>query len=188
MVVCTNCGNQAGEGAVFCDQCGARLPGPEAAAPAPAATPTGGSVICTACGAGNVPGEAFCDYCGSPLEAPVPTAEAVPELEPVSTEAELEVAPEPVVEEEAQPEPGLAEVRPARDEATEEADGLRGVPLASRLAGRVEVVPRRRRARGRDRGARGEEEQRRQRGVALHADDDRREAARRKAHSRRVRP
>ena len=112
MVVCTNCGNQAGEGAVFCDQCGARLPGPEAAAPAPAATPTGGSVICTACGAGNVPGEAFCDYCGSPLEAPAPTAEAVPELEPVSTEVELEVAPEPVVEEEAQPEPVAEEAAP----------------------------------------------------------------------------
>jgi hypothetical protein len=52
-------------------------------------------VICPACGAGNVPGEAFCDFCGSPLEAPVPAAEAVPELEAVSTEAELDVEPAP---------------------------------------------------------------------------------------------
>ena len=76
MAICPNCGNQTGEGAVFCDQCGARLPQPEAAAPEAAPAPAAGSVICTACGAGNVPGEAFCDFCGSPLEAPVPTAEA----------------------------------------------------------------------------------------------------------------
>jgi uncharacterized OB-fold protein len=66
-------------------------------------------VICPACGAGNVPGEAFCDYCGSPLDAPVPTAEAAPELEPVSTEAELEAAPEPAVEEVAPAEEPAAE-------------------------------------------------------------------------------
>jgi hypothetical protein len=75
-------------------------------------------VICPACGAGNVPGEAFCDYCGSPLEAPVPTAEVVPELEPVSSEAELEVVPEPAppVEEPAppveEPAPSEAEAKP----------------------------------------------------------------------------
>jgi hypothetical protein len=50
-----------------------------------------------------VPGEAFCDFCGSPLEAPVPTAEPTPELEPVSTEAELEAVPEPKAEAEAAP-------------------------------------------------------------------------------------
>jgi hypothetical protein len=54
-----------------------------------------------------VPGEAFCDYCGSPLEAPVPSAEAAPELEPVSTEAELEAAAEP-----AAPEAEEAPVEP----------------------------------------------------------------------------
>jgi predicted amidophosphoribosyltransferase len=103
MAVCPNCGNQTGEGAVFCDQCGTRLPAPEAAVSEPAPAPAAGSVICPACGAGNVPGEAFCDYCGSPLEAPVPTAEVVPELEPVSSEAELEIvpAPAPPVEESA---------------------------------------------------------------------------------------
>lgn len=92
MVTCPNCGNQASEGAIFCDQCGARLPLPEAApaaapvaepvpavvpeataAPQAAPAPASGSVICPACGAGNVPGEAFCDYCGSPLAAPVPS-------------------------------------------------------------------------------------------------------------------
>ncbi len=108
MAICPNCGNQPGEGAVFCDKCGTRLPTPEAATPELAPAPAGGSVICPACGAGNVPGEAFCDFCGSPLEAPVPTVEAVPELEPVSMEAELEVTPaaavpeaEPVVTEAA---------------------------------------------------------------------------------------
>jgi hypothetical protein len=103
MATCPNCGNQTGEGAVFCDQCGARIPKPEAAAPAPAPAPAGGSMICAACGAGNVPGEAFCDFCGSPLEAPVPTAEPTPELEPVSGEAELEVTPAPAAEPETAP-------------------------------------------------------------------------------------
>jgi predicted amidophosphoribosyltransferase len=101
MAVCPNCGNQTGEGAVFCDRCGTRLPEPEAVVPAAAPAPAGGSVICPACGAGNVPGEAFCDFCGSPLAAPVPTAEPVPELEPVSSEAGLVVtpaAPAPAVE------------------------------------------------------------------------------------------
>ena len=101
MAICPNCGNQAGEGAVFCDQCGTRLPAPEPAVPEPAPAPAGGSVICPACGAGNVPGEAFCDFCGSPLEAPAPTAEAVPELEPVSSEAELEIEAEPAAAEPA---------------------------------------------------------------------------------------
>jgi len=103
MATCPNCGSTTSEGAIFCDQCGTRLPQPEAAAPAAAPVPAGGSVICPACGAGNVPGEAFCDFCGSPLEPPVPTAEAVPDLEPVSQEAELEVATEPAPAAEAPP-------------------------------------------------------------------------------------
>lgn len=111
MANCPNCGNQVGEGAVFCDQCGTRLLQPEAAVPEPAAPPAGGSVICPACGAGNVPGEAFCDYCGSPMEPPVPTVEEVPELEAVSSEAELEEAPAEV-EEPAPPEAAQAEEKP----------------------------------------------------------------------------
>ena len=91
MAICPNCGNQTGETAVFCDQCGTRLPQPEVAAAEPAAAPAGGSVICPACGAGNVPGEAFCDFCGTPLDAPVPSAEPVPEMEPVSSAEELEI-------------------------------------------------------------------------------------------------
>jgi hypothetical protein len=111
MAVCPNCGNQTGEGAIFCDRCGTRLPAPEAAVPEPAPAPDAGSVICPACGAGNVPGEAFCDYCGSPLEAPVPTAETVPDLEPVSSEAELEVVTEPAPPAE-EPAPSEAESKP----------------------------------------------------------------------------
>ncbi|MFN2129564.1 MAG: zinc-ribbon domain-containing protein, partial [Anaerolineae bacterium] len=30
MPVCPNCGNQAAENAIFCDQCGTRLPAVEA--------------------------------------------------------------------------------------------------------------------------------------------------------------
>jgi predicted amidophosphoribosyltransferase len=108
MAICPNCGNQTGEGAVFCDQCGTRLTQPEVAAPEAAPAPAAASVICPACGAGNVPGEAFCDFCGSPLDAPVPTAEAVPELEPVASEAELEVATAP-----AEPELEEAPAEPA---------------------------------------------------------------------------
>ncbi len=96
MAVCPNCGNQTGEGAIFCDQCGARLPRPEAAAPTPA--PAGGSVICPTCNAPNVPGEAFCDYCGSPLAAPEPVSEVAPPPAPA------EVTAPPV----AEPAPGIA--------------------------------------------------------------------------------
>lgn len=112
MANCPNCGNQVGEGAVFCDQCGTRLQQPEVATPEAAAAPAGGSVICPTCGAGNVPGEAFCDYCGSPMEPPVPTVEEVPELEPVSGETELEAAPAPE-EEPVQPVVADAEEKPA---------------------------------------------------------------------------
>ncbi len=126
MVTCPNCGNQASEGAIFCDQCGARLPVAEAEpasatvpAPLPASIPASvaeagsspetapvpgsGSVICPACGAGNVPGEAFCDYCGSPLDAPVPTTEEAPAGEaPAEAPAQPEAAGQP--EAPAQPE------------------------------------------------------------------------------------
>lgn len=116
MATCPNCGNTTSEGAIFCDQCGTRLPQPEAAAPEAAPAPAGGSVICPACGAGNVPGEAFCDFCGSPLEPPVPTVEAVPDLEPVSQEAELEVATEPEAPPVAAAAPPAAEAAPPGEE------------------------------------------------------------------------
>lgn len=108
MTACPNCGHEAAEGALFCDQCGTRIPVPEAAASEAPPAPAGGSVICPACGAGNVPGEAFCDYCGSPLEAPVPAAEAVAEAvaEPESTDVE------PAVVAEAPAEAPLVEGKP----------------------------------------------------------------------------
>jgi len=109
MPACPNCNNQVGEGAVFCDQCGTRMPAPEAATPAPTPGPTGGSVICPACGAGNMPGEAFCDFCGSPLEAPVPTVDEVPE-------------PEVVAEPEAK---GAQEAPPPEEKATCQACGAK---------------------------------------------------------------
>ena len=109
MANCPNCGNTTGEGAIFCDQCGTRLSQPEAAAPEAAPAPAGGSMICPSCGAGNVPGEAFCDFCGSPLDAPVPTVQEEPELEPVSREAELEVATEPAAPPAEEAAPAAAE-------------------------------------------------------------------------------
>lgn len=99
MPVCANCGNQAGEGAVFCDQCGARLPTASTASDGPQATArAAATVICSACGAGNVPGEAYCDFCGSPLEQPLPAPEAEPVQlpapvgEPTEVEAPAAVA------------------------------------------------------------------------------------------------
>ena len=130
MPTCPNCGNQAAENAVFCDQCGARLPAlapeplPGSGQPGVAVEPIAGGVpegvlICPDCGAENVPGELFCDVCGNPLEAPAPVAasavaEAVvePVVEPVIAEV---VAAETIVEEiVAAPVPAAAPA-PAQD-------------------------------------------------------------------------
>lgn len=90
MTVCPNCGNEAQDTAVFCDQCGTRLKEPEIAAaavaetapPAPdVAEPEG--VRCAACGYPNVPGELFCENCGVPLEAPEPEPAVAVAAEPV---------------------------------------------------------------------------------------------------------
>jgi predicted amidophosphoribosyltransferase len=107
MPVCPNCGNQAAENAIFCDQCGTRLPAAveaaveTAVAPEVESTPGGvpeGVLICPSCGAENVPGEVFCDACGEPLEAPEPVpSEAVPEPE-VAAVVEAEVVVEAVPE------------------------------------------------------------------------------------------
>lgn len=121
MKLCPNCGNQAADHAIFCDQCGTRLPDQTAqAVEAPAVEPeetvmyTPGSipeevVICPACGAENVPGEIFCDACGEPLASPEPVVveEEVIEEAPVAeaiVEAvvdEIPVPAEVVPEEEA---------------------------------------------------------------------------------------
>jgi predicted amidophosphoribosyltransferase len=111
MAICPNCGNKTGESAIFCDQCGTRLPAAGAPAEAPAVVSEApASVICAACGAANVPGEAFCDACGAPLEAPEPTAVEAP---PVAEEAE---APAPV-----EVPPALTEAPPAVSGAVPEA-------------------------------------------------------------------
>jgi len=113
MTTCPNCGNKTGEGAIFCDRCGARLPKAEAAvASVPAAVAAGGSVICPACGAGNVPGEAFCEFCGAPLAAPVP--DSLPPAAAGGTEGGAEAAPAPTPEPTpaAAPEPAPAPATP----------------------------------------------------------------------------
>ncbi len=111
MPVCPNCGNQAGEGAVFCDQCGARLPVPDVSVEQ-GSVPAAASVICPACGAGNVPGEAYCDFCGSPLEQPMPEAKA-----------ELIEAPETEVQPDSEEEVGAEASAPEEPLATAEPVG-----------------------------------------------------------------
>lgn len=106
MIKCPNCGNEATDDAVFCDQCGTRLKpaadseapaapslseAPEAAptaAPAPQPSPQAAPQAappppapepagrCPDCGALNTPGELYCSECGAPLEAPQPEAQA----------------------------------------------------------------------------------------------------------------
>ena len=114
MPVCPNCGNQAADTAIFCDQCGTRMPTAGATAPAgtiAAAVPEGGIpadiIACPVCGAENVPGEVFCDACGEPLETPEPVVTEAAAGEPavdvvVAEEADVAVEAEIVVE--AEPE------------------------------------------------------------------------------------
>jgi predicted amidophosphoribosyltransferase len=125
MPVCPNCGNQAAENAIFCDQCGTRLPVAAAEPAAPTvvveAEATAGGVpegvlICPNCGAENVPGEVFCDVCGEPLAAPEPIPSAAVAAEPeVVPEVELEpvLDAEPALEVETVLEVAEAEVEPA---------------------------------------------------------------------------
>jgi len=88
MKICTNCGNQSPDDAIFCDQCGRRLElgGPQAAGQpaiestearqAPEEAPAAGR--CPDCGARNTPGEMYCAECGAALQAPEPEATAAP--------------------------------------------------------------------------------------------------------------
>ncbi len=100
MRFCPNCGNQVSDKAIFCDQCGTRLPPveeqpspePTQAPPAPGGVPEG-VLICPNCGAENVPGEMFCDACGEPLEPPTPAVEEV-----AAVEAEVEATVQAVEE------------------------------------------------------------------------------------------
>jgi len=110
---CPNCGNVTQTDAVFCDQCGTRLPSQEPVAPvaaAPVSAPeiapvaplapsapvpdpapvqpealvASSGVTCPGCGASNTPGEIFCSECGAPLAEPEPQ---VATLEPVQAPA-----------------------------------------------------------------------------------------------------
>jgi len=110
---CPQCGAAAIPGEAFCDNCGASLAEPEVVAtpqatPTPAAASTSPDLVqCPACGEDNLPGSKFCSNCGFNMDEPA---------EPV---AEVEVTPEPVVEEavaevEAEVEPAVVEeVEPA---------------------------------------------------------------------------
>jgi len=77
MPVCSNCGSQQPDGAVFCDECGAGL-----GEAAPAQTPPPMGVACPVCGAPVVPGEPFCDHCGAALGAAPPQTVAPAQSSP----------------------------------------------------------------------------------------------------------
>lgn len=81
VIICPNCKNQMPDTAVFCDNCGTKLPA-AASAPAPASAPAGGTT-CPSCGAQVIPGQAFCDNCGASLvgvqpATPIPTPRPQP--------------------------------------------------------------------------------------------------------------
>ncbi len=88
MTICSTCGAQNPDGAIFCDECGASLkspdPQPVIQSPAPqvqlppAAVAMPGAKNCPVCGAPAQPGGLFCENCGASLasEAPQPPAAA----------------------------------------------------------------------------------------------------------------
>ena len=87
--LCPSCGTQTEPGAMFCDNCGAKLeaPMPAAVASAPTPNPQAG-ITCPSCGHLNAPGSAFCENCGQalaqpPAPAPAPAADAVAAPSPV---------------------------------------------------------------------------------------------------------
>ncbi len=106
---CPNCGNEAQEDAVFCDQCGTRLRQPEAAAPtqveapapqaastspAPAPVAAPATNVCPNCGANNTPGEMFCSECGTRLSALQPEPAAVAERAAPAVRTDPNTCPE----------------------------------------------------------------------------------------------
>ena len=99
---CPNCGNEAQEDAVFCDQCGTRLRQPEAAAPARPATagPEGGA------GGADLRNRVVAEAAPqvSAEEAPAAAKEAAPPSSPP-----VEVAPPPLEEVEEVPASAVTE-------------------------------------------------------------------------------
>lgn len=64
-IICPNCGEKNGEGALFCEKCGTRL---EAFAAPPVQAEEKSAVnVCPNCGRENTPSDMFCGNCGSKL-------------------------------------------------------------------------------------------------------------------------
>ena len=97
MKVCPQCGTQMEDDAVFCDNCGTKLP-EAGVTPSPASSPVAGDLTCPQCGASIVPGEAYCDNCGAAL-ASVPVEPVAPVAQPAAVypPAGLPAAPPPPV-------------------------------------------------------------------------------------------
>jgi hypothetical protein len=80
MPACPNCGSQQPDGAVFCDECGAKLGevAPVAAPPPPVPppTPTALATTCPVCGASVAAGESLGQVASAPAAAPAPASAA----------------------------------------------------------------------------------------------------------------
>ncbi len=61
-MICPSCGAEMPSEAVFCDQCGSRLPRRDQAA-----APAGASLRCPQCGTPATAGHAYCEQCGAPV-------------------------------------------------------------------------------------------------------------------------
>lgn len=133
-VQCPACGKYNDDDAVFCDQCGQRLP--DSAFPEGHQTyerDPGEDVQCPSCGKYNMPDAVFCDQCGAELPPTAfegiaagmgagttsssgrqPQQETSERSEPPAPEPEPEAAPqpEPPPEPEPQPEPAPAPAEP----------------------------------------------------------------------------
>lgn len=97
MKVCPQCGTQMEDDAVFCDNCGTKLP-EAGVTPSPASSPVAGDLTCPQCGASIVPGEAYCENCGAALaSAPVEPVAPVAQPAAVYPSAGPPAAPPPPV-------------------------------------------------------------------------------------------
>ncbi len=76
---CPQCHQPYDMGAVFCDNCGAKLPQISVQASTPL-TPTiaPGGVTCPNCGLANLTGAVFCENCGASLSAVTPSTPPLP--------------------------------------------------------------------------------------------------------------
>ena len=78
MAVCPNCQSSQPDGAVFCDNCGAKLSAPQvtpgvlSGTAVMAPTPTVVASVCPQCGSQTNPNSPFCDNCGASLAGGAP--------------------------------------------------------------------------------------------------------------------